>query len=114
MSHFRAKWQAMCREGLTTALRRGKTMISDDGEVRVTGASSGPSKKHLLVTAAAEVGLILIDIALWVGPSRSSTLYPVNINGKYGYINMSAKVIISPQFDRAETFTEGLAPVAVG
>ena len=34
-------------------------------------------------------------------------------NGKYGYINIDGNVIITPQFDYAESFSEGLALVKV-
>ncbi|MBS4015264.1 MAG: WG repeat-containing protein [Candidatus Latescibacteria bacterium] len=38
-------------------------------------------------------------------------LFPVSVNGKYGYINKTGKVIIKPQFEKAMNFSEGLAAV---
>jgi len=35
-------------------------------------------------------------------------------NGKYGYIDSKGKIVIQPQFDEADEFSEGLAPVRVG
>ena len=35
-------------------------------------------------------------------------------SGKYGYIDKTGKVVISPQFDNAHWFQEGLAKVAIG
>ena len=33
------------------------------------------------------------------------------VNGKFGYVDRSGKVVIAPRFDQAEAFTEGLAAV---
>lgn len=44
----------------------------------------------------------------------SSKLYVVNVNGKYGYIDKTGKIIITPQFDEAYPFSEGLASVKIG
>jgi hypothetical protein len=41
-------------------------------------------------------------------------LYPVFINNKYGYINDAGKIIIEPQFDKAENFSDGLAEIQIG
>jgi len=44
----------------------------------------------------------------------NSGLYPINVNGKYGFMNRSGKTVIAPQFDGAFGFSEGLAQVRVG
>lgn len=44
----------------------------------------------------------------------TSKLYVVNVNGKYGYIDKTGKIIITPQFDEAYPFSEGLASVKIG
>jgi hypothetical protein len=44
----------------------------------------------------------------------NSGLYPINVNGKYGYMDKSGKTIISPQFDMAYGFSESLAHVRIG
>lgn len=42
-----------------------------------------------------------------------STLYPVCLDGKYGYIDNTGKIAIKPQFEGASDFSEGLAWVLV-
>jgi hypothetical protein len=37
------------------------------------------------------------------------TLFPIVRAHKYGYMNRMGKVVVEPQYDRAETFAEGLA-----
>ncbi|NLE11775.1 MAG: WG repeat-containing protein [Actinobacteria bacterium] len=43
---------------------------------------------------------------------ESSGLYPVSVDGKWGYIDSAGVVKIQPQFDSAWEFSEGLALVA--
>jgi hypothetical protein len=40
---------------------------------------------------------------------EQETLYPVQVDGKCGYINRTGKIVIKPQFDEARGFFEGLA-----
>jgi hypothetical protein len=44
----------------------------------------------------------------------NSGLYPINVNGKYGFMDRSGKTVIAPQFDGTYGFSEGLAHVRVG
>ena len=46
--------------------------------------------------------------------TKLSNLYPVSVNGKWGYIDTTGKTVIKPQFDGAKDFSEGLAAVKVG
>ncbi|HEX7578228.1 MAG TPA: WG repeat-containing protein, partial [Verrucomicrobiae bacterium] len=46
--------------------------------------------------------------------TAASILYPVVVNGRWGFVNKSGETVINPQFDRAEVFAEGLAPVKMG
>ena len=39
-------------------------------------------------------------------------LYPVHVDGKYGYINKTGSIVIKPQFMYADNFSEGLAAVS--
>jgi len=40
-------------------------------------------------------------------------LFPVELNGKWGYIDENGNVAIKPQFDKAEDFSEGLALIKI-
>jgi hypothetical protein len=60
-------------------------------------------------------GVVLLGIcALFACASGSSCLFPVKLNGKYGFITKSGKVAIHPQFNDVGKFAEGLAPVKLG
>ena len=57
-----------------------------------------------------------ISPPLGYGPksnSFSEGLVPVEIKGKTGFMDRSGKIVIEPQFEGAEDFNEGLAPVRV-
>jgi hypothetical protein len=45
--------------------------------------------------------------------TKTSGLYPVRIDGKWGYIDNTGAVKIEPQFDSANDFSEGLARVVL-
>lgn len=57
--------------------------------------------------------LILSVFMVGCGRNKSSNLHPVEIGGKYGYINTGGNLVIAAQFDRADEFSEGLAKVRV-
>src|SRR6218665_1301018 len=44
-------------------------------------------------------------------PSDEIFLAPVKIDGKYGYIDKNGKIAISPQFESAGDFHQGLARI---
>lgn len=46
--------------------------------------------------------------------SFSEGLAPVEVGGKWGYVDKTGKYAISPQFDRAFPFSEGLAAAKAG
>jgi hypothetical protein len=63
--------------------------------------------------------LTYLSIALFLGCSETNKkdkggLFVVSQNGKYGYIDKTGKIVINPQFDCAENFSEGLAVVCIG
>src|SRR5579863_1685102 len=39
----------------------------------------------------------------------AATLFPVGMGGRWGYADKSGKIIVNPQFDRAEVFSGNLA-----
>lgn len=49
-------------------------------------------------------------------PKEDSTaaLFPVEQNSKWGFINRTGKIVITPQFEGAGVFSEGLAIVQIG
>lgn len=44
-------------------------------------------------------------------PEAQGRLFPVQVNGKWGYIDRSGTLIVPPQFEAAEPFAEGLGVV---
>ena len=59
--------------------------------------------------------LVLCACALLVagcGSTGASGLYPVSVDGKWGYIDKTGVIKIQPQFGMADDFSEGLAPVS--
>ncbi len=60
---------------------------------------------------------VLALAALLAGPSAAlaaKQLYPIAVDGKYGYIDAKGKVVVEPQYDEAHAFREGYASVRVG
>src|SRR5688572_25841224 len=43
----------------------------------------------------------------------ATTRFPIEVEGKFGYIDRAGQVVIKAQFDRAERFSEGRAAVAI-
>ena len=63
--------------------------------------------------------LLLLLIAWLTASPQSPTndpgrLFPVVKDGKWGYIDKTGKMVIAPQFDATDGFSEGLANVRVG
>ena len=84
-----------------------------DGHLSLSGTIKETPKKamkkflFLLLSAAA----ILNTAPVCIG---AQTLYPVVVNGRWGFVNKSGETVINPQFDHAGGFVEGLAPVRMG
>lgn len=71
------------------------------------------------LTLAALVGLIFVGCARPDAGrpdliDNGEALYPVQVDGQWGYIDASGDLVIEPRFDRAWTFSDGLALVQVG
>jgi hypothetical protein len=45
------------------------------------------------------------------GEGNAPPLFPVNVKGKWGYIDQTGQMVIPPQFGFACRFSEGLATV---
>ena len=61
------------------------------------------------------VASVLCAVAL-AGPAAagSAPLVPVLQGGKWGYMDRAGRVAVSPRFDEASRFSEGLAAVRLG
>lgn len=58
--------------------------------------------------------LVVAALALASAPHADAPLFRVRVDGKWGYIDASGRVVIAPRFDRADPFSEGLAAVQEG
>lgn len=57
--------------------------------------------------------ILLLFCSLYCASFAQDNLFPFEENGQSGYIDSSGKVVIAPQFDHAEAFSEGLGAVSV-
>jgi hypothetical protein len=46
-------------------------------------------------------------------PGRSDTLYPVNVNNWWGYMNQEGRLVVFPRYDWADSYYDGLARAVV-
>ena len=53
----------------------------------------------------------LVFAVLW--QDNTTRLYEVVQNGKWGYIDRTGAMIVKPQYEAANHFSEGLAPVQI-
>lgn len=65
---------------------------------------------RVLATALALVASLTVCFGK---EGKHSDRFPILVDGKYGYIDRTGKVVIKPQFDTAENFSCGLALVKV-
>ncbi len=86
----------------------------------LSGFGSSLHRRPALWAKVAMVALLLAIIALTTfavsGCSSvgAISLFPVQSADKFGYIDQTGRVIITPQYDRVGLFVDGLAPVWVG
>lgn len=57
--------------------------------------------------------LPLLLTSVFAAQELNVALFPIVQNGKWGYINQTGKVVITPKFEQANSFVEGLARVKV-
>ena len=69
------------------------------------------SRWHLL---GGGVLIAIIGLLVIILTRSPETLYPVEIKGRFGYINRSGKLVILAQFGDAGIFDNGLSPVLIG
>lgn len=67
-----------------------------------------------LIAAILTLGVVLAVPALGAEGGDSKAPSPVRKQVKYGFIDQTGKMVISPQFDFAKGFSEGKAVVKVG
>lgn len=70
-----------------------------------------PTRRRFIVAAAMAS---VAHCGISRGSNRSVPLFPVEICGKWGYMNSVGRVLIKPQFDEAWTFSEDLAAIRIG
>jgi len=71
-------------------------------------------KGRILPSVLASIALLFLLLAFAApspGGDEGPRLYPVVVEGKWGYIDNTGKVAVAPRFGAAFRFSEGLAPV---
>ena len=58
--------------------------------------------------------LLVAFCAPAASPGSGPNLFPVVVDGRYGYIDAVGNIIISPRFSYGWEFSDGLAPVELG
>ncbi len=56
-------------------------------------------KKSLIYTLLTVAALNAVSVG-----TAATSLFPVVVGGRWGYVNKSGEPVINPQFDRAESF----------
>jgi hypothetical protein len=87
-----------------------------------TGSERAPARPLPRAAIAIVAAVVVVAAAgyWWLNrpPGRykpdNGGLYPISVNGKYGFMDRSGKTIITPQFDGTVGFSEGLASVRIG
>lgn len=55
--------------------------------------------------------ILALCLPVSLAEEESTALYPIRVNGLWGYINEYAQWVIPPQYDSAASFRDGLAQV---
>lgn len=67
--------------------------------------------RNIIIVITISLSFLFISFQSYSKSILDNHLYLIKIEGKYGYINKSGKVVIKPQYDKAGEFSEGLAEV---
>ena len=72
--------------------------------------------RNLIIFAMLSTLLVLTSFSEYgmTCQAQETELYPVRVNGKEGYIDATGRIVIKPQFQSVEYFSEGLAHVRIG
>lgn len=70
------------------------------------------NQKRLALVASLVVLLAVIALSA-TRMGTGNAIFPVQMNGRYAFIDGSGKMVVQPQFQDAGKFEEGLAPVKV-
>ena len=57
---------------------------------------------------------LIFTICIACGDNKGINLFPIEMNGEWGYIDKSGKISIIPQWESVGYFSEGLAYVCIG
>lgn len=88
--------------------------------VRVMGAPRYAVKGKMIMLYSANGFLLILVfiftsiVSAYTTPKDPQNLFPVEVDGKMGYIDKTGKIIIALQFDGASEFSEGMARILVG
>jgi hypothetical protein len=81
-----------------------------------SAAISNVNAKNMFLKRALPTVLFLVvcAIASFAQENKSRNLFPIVQNQKWGFIDVKGQIVITPQFDYAREFSEGLAAASVG
>ncbi|MEI8389304.1 MAG: TonB family protein [bacterium] len=71
-------------------------------------------KNKIIIAILSVIICVSLAVVTYSQTDSNSVLYPIEVDGKYGYINKEGKVVLKPKFDVANDFSEGLASVKIG
>jgi hypothetical protein len=75
-----------------------------------------PSRSAVASVLSRMNAAVLLVFLFWSTCCAASKtfLYPVPVNGKYGFMDRSGRMVIQPRFDHVRLFSEATAVVAIG
>lgn len=77
------------------------------------GGEQKTAEKNKMKKNSAIIFVLISCLFLICGCNNDNALFPIETNGKWGYIDKSGTIVITPQWNEAESFSEGLARVSV-